>query len=82
MPKSFPPISKQQKETSSGKLLLAGFLAFVFAGAIYGVSLWSALLVLRQAGAIDEIISYRWCVCLAYIYLFVRFYDKNLTSNR
>jgi hypothetical protein len=39
-------------------------------------------LVLRQADVITEILSYRWCVVVAYIYVVFRSYDKQLFSNK
>jgi hypothetical protein len=81
MPKSFPPIKNKKKHNSTRQLLASGVLGFLVSGSIYGVSLWSLLLILREADVIDNIISYRWCVAISYIYIFVRFYDRQLMAK-
>jgi len=84
MPNQFPKVrphpDPNHKTVSSILLTTLGGLAL--AGAIYGLMLWCLLLVLRQAGVITEILSYRWCVVVAYIYVVFRSYDKQLFSNK
>ena len=84
MPNQFPKVrpypDPEHKTISSILLTTLGGLAL--AGAIYGLSLWGLLLVLRQADVISEIVSYRWCVVISYIYVLVRSYDKQLFSKK
>ena len=56
--------------------------ALLFAGAIYGGGLWGVLLVLRRAEVIDNIMSYRNCVFIAYIYVLLRSYDNQLFTKK
>jgi len=79
-PKVRPQIDQQQKTLSN--LILATLGGVAIAGAIYGLILWCLLLVLRQANVISEIVSYRWCVVIAYIYVISRTYDKQLFSKK
>lgn len=84
MPNQFPKVrpqaDQQHKTLTSLMLITLGGLAL--AGAIYGLSLWCLLLVLRQANVISEIVPYRWCVVIAYIYVLFRSYDKQLFSKK
>ena len=62
--------------------MFASVFGFLWLGFVYGVSLWSALLVLRHEQVIDDIISYRWCCVLGYIFVAIRIYDKALVGKR
>jgi Na+-driven multidrug efflux pump len=82
MPNQFPKTPPKEKPKGTASLVFAGVLGFLASGFVYGFGLWLALLIMRQAEVIDNIISYRYCLWLGYIFLFVRFYDKNLMSKR
>lgn len=84
MPKEFPKIRPQADPQNRAltSIVLTTLGGVALAGVVYGVSLWSLLLVLRQTNVISEIVSYRWCVAIAYIYVLVRSYDKQLFSNK
>lgn len=82
MPNQFPKVPPMERPVSTGKVLFAGVLGIASAGAIYGLALWSALLLLRQQGAISEILSYRYCVLLSYLYVAVRLFDRNLFRDK
>ena len=82
MPNHFPKTQPTNPTPTFGRAVLSAVLGFGFAGAVYGVSLWLALLLLRSQGVISEIISYRYCALLGYIFLFVRAFDHNLLSKK
>lgn len=63
-------------------ILFFGVGAVLVAGSLFGAGLWATLLVLRSSGVIDTIVSYRNCVLLGYIYVFIRSYDKQMFRNK
>lgn len=63
-------------------IVLSAIGGFVISGSIYGAGLWGALLVLREADAIDNIVAYRYCLLIGLIYFAVRGYDKQMFSKK
>jgi hypothetical protein len=63
-------------------IIASGLGGLFVAGAIYGGGLWLALIVLRRTGTIENIISYRNCLYLAYIYVCIRAYDNQVFGKK
>lgn len=63
-------------------IVLAGIGGFLVAGSIFGAGLWGALMVLREANAIDTVVAYRNCVLLGYIYVAFRAYDRQMFGKK
>lgn len=82
MPNQFPKVSPKAKSTSTTKTVVTAIGGLAFAGAIYGVGLWLAFYVLRQASVVSETMSWRSCLYLSYIYVVLRSYDKQLFSSK
>jgi len=82
MPNQFPKVRPHEQPKTATSVLFTSLGGVVIAGAIYGLTLWCLLLVLRQADVISEIVSYRWCVVISYIYVLFRSYDKQLFSKK
>ena len=79
MPSQFPK-TRPNKETPPS--LLLAVMGFITTGVIYGVRCWGVLMILREQEVISRILPYRYCVAIAYIFLAVRLYDKQLFSKK
>lgn len=73
------PSSEPKSLTS---IVMSGIGGLFVSGVIYGGGLWLLLLLLRHSGQIDNIISYRNCVLISYIYVCVRAYDRQIFSSK
>lgn len=82
MPNQFPKVAPKAKSNSTTKTVITAVGGLAFAGAIYGVGLWLAYYVLRQADFVSKPIEWRSCLYLSYIYVVLRSYDKQLFSNK
>jgi hypothetical protein len=80
MPKQFPKVKTRTEHRTRSSILLAGLGGLAFAGAIYGLFMWCLLFVLRHTGIISDVVPYRWCVVISYIYVLYRWYDKQMFS--
>ncbi len=79
MPSQFPK-TRPHKETPPS--LFLAVMGVITAGVIYSVSCWGVLMILREQEVISKILSYHYCVAIAYIFLAVRLYDKQLFSKK
>lgn len=82
MPNQFPKTRPQMETVSPIKNIVFGLLGLSVSGVIYGASFWGLLLILREQGIVDNIISFRYCAIIVYVLLLMRLYDKAIFGKK
>lgn len=82
MPNQFPKTRPQKETASPAKSIVLGLLGLSASSVIYGGSFWGLLLILREQGIVNNIISYRYCVAIFYVLLLIRVYDKAIFGKK